>query len=133
MIYTIRKYQVSSIVSTTLINCNFFFLLSSRIKRRGEEREKTNKKNKNDLGGISRLRQQPHYYRYKYLDETSPATPKKITNDKRRGPHEPSNGIRAHLPLSYSYGLLRSPLVIFLDIIVLENNINHILGPHLIV
>jgi hypothetical protein len=130
--------RVSSIVSTTFINCKFFFclslfLLSSHIKRRGEEREKTNKKNKNDLGGISRLRQQLHYYRYKYLDETSPATPKKITNDKRRGPHEPSNGIRAHLPLSYSYGLLRSPLVIFLDIIVLENNINHILGPHLIV
>jgi hypothetical protein len=36
---------------------------------------------------------------------------KRVTNDERRGPYEPSKGIGAHLPLNYSCDSLQSPLM----------------------
>jgi hypothetical protein len=92
--------------------------LSSHIKRRGRWEKKKNKEKKQKLlwRHIKTSTTTP-LLSLEISRWASPVTPKKVKNNKRRGPQESSNGVRTHLPLGYSCGLLWLPLVIFFDII----------------
>lgn len=85
--------------------------------RREEKEYKKERKKEKDPRDTLKLRWRHHLYLKKNLDKTNPTTTNKVTNGERCEPHEPSKGVKAHLPLSRSWGPLQSPLITFLGIV----------------
>jgi hypothetical protein len=96
-----------------------FLSLLSLHKLWGERRKNIKKKErkKKDPRDTLKLRWRHHLYLKKNLDKTNPTTTNKVTNGERCEPHEPSKGVKDHLPLSRSWGPLQSPLMTFLGVV----------------